>query len=264
MAFLNYEYRMVISYSEPVDKCYFTIKSIPAEDFRQRNISYDISMEPPTTYTEGRDSFGNIQIIGSENAPHSVFEFSIKGLVETYPVESTGGINESNVGMYKYPHGKCVPGEKILSFAQDISEAVNKCGSQIDKCNLIMDLLYQKMIYESGSTEVETSAEEAFANGKGVCQDYSHIYICLLRFFNIPARYVCGLIVGEGKSHAWVEAVCDDNYRAFDPTHNRAVTDEYIKLGVGRDAVDCAINRGVMWGGGKQSQEINVTVEKYY
>ena len=53
-------------------------------------------------------------------------------------------------------------------------------------------------------------------------------------------------------------------FAAFDPTHNRVITDEYIKLGVGRDATDCAINRGVMWGGGLQTQEIECVVEKYY
>ena len=120
------------------------------------------------------------------------------------------------------------------------------------------------MIYEPGSTSVNTSAEEAFRKGSGVCQDYSHIYITLLRMFGIPARYVCGLIVGEGESHSWVEAVCNRSFIAFDPTHNIEITDEYIKLGVGRDAFDCAINKGVMWGGGSQTQKISVTVEKYY
>ena len=62
MAFLNYEYKMKIKYSKPVDKCYFTIKSIPADDFRQRNISYEISINPYVQYSEGVDSFGNIQI----------------------------------------------------------------------------------------------------------------------------------------------------------------------------------------------------------
>lgn len=264
MAFLNYEYKMKISYSEPVDKCYFTIKAIPPDDFRQRGISYDITLVPPTTFSESMDSFGNIQIIGSENNPHSEFEFIIKGLVEAHPINISGGIDASKVGMYKYPHGKCIPGDVINAFAKSIKEEVSSCKSDMEKCICIMDKLSKVMEYESGTTEVETTAEEAFSNGKGVCQDYSHIYICLLRLFGIPARYVCGLIVGEGQSHAWVEAACDGNFVAFDPTHNRTVTDEYIKLGVGRDAQDCAINRGVMWGGGAQTQEISVKVEKYY
>lgn len=264
MAFLNYEYSMKISYSVPVDKCYFTIKSFPADDFRQRSIAYNISMEPQTQYTEGHDSFGNTQIIGSEDYPHSCFVYKIKGLVETQPISIIGGVNESLVGMYKYPHGKCIPGDAIKVFAKRIKDEVMAQTLTKDKCLKVMSLLSENMTYESGSTEVETTAEEAFAGGKGVCQDYAHIYITLLRMFGIPARYVCGLIVGEGKSHAWVEAVCDSNYIAFDPTHNTELTEEYIKLGCGRDATDCAINRGVMWGGGEQTQEINVTVDKYY
>lgn len=264
MAFLNYEYKMRICYSEPVDKCYFTIKSIPVDDFRQRSISYDISISPLTQYSEGKDSFGNIQIIGSEDNPHSEFCFNIKGLVETNPVGITGGVNYSTVGMYKYPHGKCIPGTSIMQFAKEIEEVVSDCTTTKAKCLKIMNKLYENMLYEQGSTEIETSAEEAFSGGKGVCQDFAHIYITILRLFDIPARYVCGLIVGEGESHAWAEAVCEDNFIAFDPTHNTEITDEYIKLGTGRDATDCAINRGVMWGGGLQTQEISVTVEKYY
>lgn len=264
MAFLNYEYRMKIDYSDPVDKCYFTLKSIPTDDFRQRSISYDISLSPPAKYSESQDSFGNLQIIGSEERTHLEFEFSIKGLVETRPGNIIGGVHPSTVGMYKYPHGKCVPGDALKRYAHEIESDVASCNSDKDKCIRIMDLLFNRMIYVPGSTSVDTSAEEAFRNGSGVCQDYSHIYITLLRMFGIPARYVSGLIVGEGESHSWVEAAYNGSFIAFDPTHNIEITDEYIKLGMGRDAFDCAINRGVMWGGGSQTQSISVTVEKYY
>lgn len=264
MAFLNYEYKMKINYSEPVDKCYFTIKSIPPDDFRQRSISYDINLSPTTSYSMSEDSFGNLQIIGSERVLHSEFEYTIRGLVETYPVNVAGGIHSSTIGMYKYPHGKCIPGEAIEQFALEIENEVSGCLSHQERCRVIMNRLYEKMIYESGSTQIETTAEESFASGRGVCQDFAHIFICLLRRFGIPARYVCGLIVGEGQSHAWVEAACEGNFVAFDPTHNRELTDEYIKFGVGRDALDCAINRGVLWGGGSQTQDISVSVEKYY
>ncbi len=255
---------MKICYSEPVDKCYFTIKSFPLDDFRQRSIAYDVTLSPLTQYSEGRDSFGNMQIIGCENAPHSEFEFKIRGMVETHPRNIVGGVSDSTVGMFKYPHGKCIPGDEICRFAAEIEDEVNSCTSVMDKCLKVMDALHNRMEYEKGSTEVGTTAEEAFCGGKGVCQDFAHIFITLLRMFEIPARYVCGLIVGEGESHAWVEVDCDGNYYALDPTHNMEVTDGYIKLGTGRDASDCAINRGVMWGGGLQTQEISVTVDKYY
>lgn len=264
MAFLNYEYKMRIKYSEPVDRCYFTIKAIPFDDFRQRNINYEIELKPETSFSESRDSFGNTQIIGREPYPHTEFDFCITGLVETNPVSIANGINASTIGMYKYPYGKCIPGDEIKTFAESIAKEVENCQSDKDRCMVIMQKLSEVMQYESGSTEIETTAEEAFISKRGVCQDFSHIFICLLKLFSIPARYVCGLIVGEGESHAWVEAACDGNFIAFDPTHNIEISDEYIKLGVGRDATDCAINRGVMWGGGLQTQEVEVVVKKYY
>lgn len=264
MAFLIYEYRMKISYSEPVGKCYFTIKSIPADDYRQKSISYDISLTPATPYSVSRDSFGNSQIIGSVTKPHTDFEYIIKGLVETNPAGVTGGVKPHKVGIYKYPYGKCIPGESIKAFASEIRQETEKFENDKDKCLFIMSRLHEKMTYEVGSTEMETTAEESFEAGKGVCQDYAHIYITLLRLFGLPARYVCGLIIGEGKSHAWVETICNGNFVAFDPTYNTEITDEYIKLGVGRDASDCSINRGVMWGGGLQTQDVKVLVKKYY
>lgn len=264
MAFLNYEYRMKIIYSENVDKCYFTLKAIPPSDFRQTGISYDIELSPITRYSESVDSFGNLQIIGCEREPHSEFVFGVKGLVETRRVKVTGEANPNTIGMYKHPHGKCIPGEALKQFAEELESGVNTCSTDQEKCFFMMQKLYERLQYEPGSTTVDTTAEESFSMGKGVCQDFSHILICLLRVFGIPARYVCGLMVGEGQSHAWVEAACDGSFVAFDPTHNREITDEYIKLGVGRDAADCAINRGVMWGGGAQEQEIHVAVTKYY
>ena len=264
MAFLSYEYRMKISYEEEISKCYYTIKSIPADDYRQKGMSYEISIAPPVRYAEGMDSFGNRQIYGCENIPHDVFEYGIKGMVETKEGNHCDRISENRLGMYKYPYGKCVPGEKILAFAKEIECDVVNMETTEEKCRCLMEKLSKKLTYEKGCTGVDTSAEEAFGLGKGVCQDFAHIYICLLKIFGIPARYVCGLIVGEGESHAWVEAACDGFFIGVDPTYNKEIDENYIKLGVGRDAMDCTINRGVMWGGGKQQQEISVLVERLY
>ena len=114
-----------------------------------------------------------------------------------------------------------------------------------------------------GTTGVQTTAEEAWQLGTGVCQDYAHIYVTLLRMRGIPARYVCGMMLGEGESHAWAEVLCGGRWVGFDPTNDRPVLNHYIKLGHGRDAADCAINRGLMWSGGAQWQNISVCVQEH-
>ena len=78
----------------------------------------------------------------------------------------------------------------------------------------------------------------------------------------IPARYVAGMMVGEGYSHAWVEVLSDGIWYALDPTHACEAKENYIKIGVGRDAEDCMINKGILKGGGMQTQEIRVLVEE--
>ena len=125
-----------------------------------------------------------------------------------------------------------------------------------------MQRLYKDYVYEAGVTNVETTAEEAFNLGRGVCQDYAHIFISLCRLGGIPARYVTGFMIGEGQSHAWAEILFGDKWIGMDPTNNLLIDDNYIKLSHGRDAADCKINLGIMIGGGEQAQQIKVSVTK--
>lgn len=260
MAVLHFEYSMKIDYEKPVSKCYFTIKCIPKEDARQHLLKMDISLVPKIKYSLGEDSFGNRQIYGSVEEEHSNFIFGISGDVKIVQTDYEEKVCEERIGMYRFPFGKCVWGSGLLSYYNSLD--FSGCKNNYDICVHMMNQLHQDFSYVPKSTHIQTTAEEAWNLGKGVCQDYAHIYISLLRMANIPARYVCGLIIGEGVSHAWVEALCDNRWIAFDPTNNCLVLNHYIKLGDGRDALDCAINRGIMWGGGAQTQKISVTVEE--
>ena len=85
--------------------------------------------------------------------------------------------------------------------------------------------------------------------GKGVCQDYAHILLTLLRLLNVPARYVSGHLVGEGAPHAWVEAFIergpdDTEIIGYDPTHARRVRLDYLTVAVGRDFADVSPTSG--------------------
>jgi transglutaminase-like putative cysteine protease len=86
--------------------------------------------------------------------------------------------------------------------------------------------------------------------------------IALLRMSGIPARYVVGMMMGEGFSHAWVEALIDGEWIGFDPTNDKNVDDTYIKISNGRDYQDCIVNRGVFYGCVTQNQNIKVIVSE--
>ncbi|MCM1258015.1 MAG: transglutaminase family protein [Roseburia sp.] len=260
MTVLHFLYRMELGYEKYIGRCYFTIKCIPREDERQHVLGTKISILPKTRYCFGEDSFGNQQIYGIEHEPHNRFAFQISGDVEILQTDYEEKNRGELGGIFLMPQGKCVAGSGLLGYCRSMD--FSGCKDQYEICVSLMHRLYRDFSYAPGATGISTTAEEAWGLGRGVCQDYAHIYITLLRLLGIPARYVCGLIIGEGASHAWAEALLGDVWVPFDPTNDCVVWDHYIKLGHGRDAADCAINRGLMWNGGAQSQDIQVLVEK--
>lgn len=109
--------------------------------------------------------------------------------------------------------------------------------------------------YQIGVTGVQTPAAMALHLGKGVCQDYAHMMLAVLRLLGIPARYVSGHLLGEGAPHAWVEALIEDandlglpEVIAYDPTHQRRAGLNYITVAVGRDYADVAPTSGTFSG----------------
>jgi transglutaminase-like putative cysteine protease len=130
----------------------------------------------------------------------------------------------------------------------------------------VCERVHWALTYEWGVTGVRTTAAEALAGGRGVCQDYAHIMLAACRSAGIPARYVSGHLTGEGGSHAWVEVLRPDARQrgrwaaeGWDPTHNRRVDADYIVIAVGRDYADAAPLSGTYDGAGTTN---TLSVEK--
>jgi len=132
----------------------------------------------------------------------------------------------------------------------------------LEKAWLICHYVYRLMDYVPQVTSLDTPASEIIKSHQGVCQDYAHLMIALCRLHDIPARYVCGFMEGEGETHAWVE-VCDGNtWIGFDPTHDVEIHQGYLKLAHGRDAADCPVSRGIYMGNALQSTEVHVLLKE--
>ncbi len=260
---LTFDYSMRVDYETPVANCYYTFKCIPADTARQRLEEIRLSVKPgaeefPKETGRGTDSFGNRFLYGSVRSSHDSFLFCASGVVSVGLSDRDPLENPAMLGAYRYPHGLTVPGEGLRNYWESVR--LPEEDSAFRKCERLMHCLYRDFTYEKGVTQVNTTAEEAWRQRKGVCQDYAHILVTLYRLAGFPARYVMGMLLGEGYSHAWAEALCDGSWYAFDPTNDCVVTDSHIRLGVGRDASDCRINRGVIHGGGAQTQTVSVIV----
>ena len=134
--------------------------------------------------------------------------------------------------------------------------------------NRMNQWIYTEFRYIKGITTIDTTLDEIWKLQAGVCQDFAHLLLAMLRLINIPARYVSGYICpnkngmrGEGATHAWVEACLPfHGWIGIDPTNNCLVTDGHVKLAVGRNFADCTPVKGFFKGDAEQVMEVAVTV----
>lgn len=129
--------------------------------------------------------------------------------------------------------------------------------------------VYDNFEYIKGVTTVETKLDEIWKLKAGVCQDFAHILMEMLRLVQIPARYVSGYICtsknglrGEGATHAWAEAYIPDyGWLGIDPTNNCIANETHIRLAVGRNFPDCSPVKGVYKGASGHKLEVSVSVD---
>jgi transglutaminase-like putative cysteine protease len=130
------------------------------------------------------------------------------------------------------------------------------------------EALYNAFDYAPQSTRVDSPIDEAIAARRGVCQDFTHIMLALVRELGLPARYVSGYLYHqresddrsvEDASHAWVEVYLPEfGWTGFDPTNNLITSDRHIRVAVGGDYADVPPTRGIFKG--KAQDELSVSV----
>ncbi|MGN0158603.1 MAG: transglutaminase domain-containing protein [Brotaphodocola sp.] len=262
MSKLHFNYWMEISYTELVKECHYIIKCLPKDTDMQRILNMNIAITPDHDYQKSEDSFGNQMVYGNLYFEHKTFAFQVSGIAETGLSDGDRENDETHVGKYRYPHGMNRAGDGIRQYFEKImrAQALSEV-SMFKTAEYLMLCLYRDFSYQKDMTDMSTTAEQAWNLGCGVCQDYAHILIALCHLAKIPARYVTGMMIGEGFSHAWVEVLSDGIWYGLDPTNGCAAGASYIKIGTGRDANDCMINRGVVKGGGLQRQSVIVRVD---
>lgn len=159
--------------------------------------------------------------------------------------------------------------------ADEVREIARAAAADLDPCAAALAVgreIHRRVVYMAGVTGVQSTAQEAWAHGRGVCQDIAHIAIGALRSVGIPARYVSGYLhpdpsfpIGTtvtGESHAWVEWFCG-SWHGFDPTNDLEIGERHVQVGRGRDYSDVAPLRGIYAGtsGSRLFVEVEITRE---
>jgi transglutaminase-like putative cysteine protease len=159
--------------------------------------------------------------------------------------------------------------KEFEAVKSEILYLLNKELSPFENAKNLSAYVFSNFKYRQGVTSVETSIDEIWNFKAGVCQDFAHILLIMLRISNIPARYVSGYICpenhdlrGEGATHAWVEVFLPESgWIGLDPTNNCITSDRHIKLAVGRYFSDCTPVKGIFKGFSDHRLEVSVIVE---
>ncbi len=244
---LYFESTTTLQFSAPVVDHHFLLRSLPASYAGQRIVSATLQLTPGVPYTLSCDGFGNLNETGCIKFPHTEFIYKVSGLAQICEDERQ---KERLHPIFTHPSQYTRMSKEMKAFLASLSLA----GSDLSRALQLADAVYHAIEYKSGVTCTATTAAEAFAGKQGVCQDFAHVFIAMARAVGIPARYANGLPLGEGQSHAWTEVYADGMWQGLDPTRNRLVGEDYVRFCTGRDFGDCALERGVLFGDGYQTQ----------
>lgn len=249
------------TYAAPVRYSIQSLRLTPPSFEGQRVTRWKIEAPGFERAPSFRDAFGNVAHLVSVAAPHDRLTIAATGTVE---VEDRAGVvrgldEQMPVRVYGRDTALTRPDAALADLAHGLPD-----GQILDKLHALMARLREKMAYQTGATDARTTAAEALARGKGVCQDFAHAFIGAARCLGLPARYVTGYLAGKEKGeseahHAWAESWVDGlGWVGFDPANGASPTDRYVRLACGLDALTAAPIRGVWTGASGDTLEVSV------
>lgn len=246
----------------------------PRSDSRQNVILNRVETTPATRSYRYVDYWGTAVTAFDLHAPHTELEVVSSSVVETEPDELPAEkvtwdelATEAVIDRFDEvlsPTGYTPASKRVHRVGQRIAKEYEPQDAVIAAANWA----HSELDYVAGTTGVHSSGLDALREGKGVCQDFAHLTLILLRSMGIPARYVSGYlhpkrkaVVGDtidGQSHAWIQA-WTGGWWNYDPTNDNSINEQYVTVGVGRDYADVTPLKGIYSGEG--STDLDVVVE---
>lgn len=243
MRTIDFFYTTKLTFDNYVHDHSFALRCIPMDIPSQKILSCEMNISPFVSTNTAKDAFGNIVTAGYISKEHRFLDFEISGKAITDSSNYQTDFMPCYLYQSKYTHpdenAKKVFTEEFKGLIKD-----NAYDTALAFCDRLSDII----MYEKGATDINTTASESLSLEKGVCQDFSHVLIMLLRMAGIPARYIAGLAACDGETHSWTEFWYDDKWIGIDPANNCLADDSYLKLSHGRDFKDAAVDRGIMFG----------------
>ena len=258
----------------------------------QNLMSHCLKIQPnPSMIQTSTDAFGNVVHHFEMNYPHDNLVVLSQTEVQVIGPHHTGPIDEvispawnDLVESMRYKAGSSALQDAQFRFESQhvpVLDSLRDYGvldfrpdrPVVQAGHALMQRIFREFDYESGSTTIQTTVEQIMIQRKGVCQDFAHVMLGVLRSLGLSAKYVSGYmltkppagqpkLMGADASHAWVSLWCGHQvgWVDFDPTNNQLPDTRYVTVAVGRDYADVPPMRGVVHGGGAHKLKVAVTV----
>jgi transglutaminase-like putative cysteine protease len=238
----------------------------PAEFATQRNVNWRITAPGIENALRYRDGFGNWVHLVTTVPDGQRMEIIAEGEVDVS--DAAGVVRGLAAAAPEAVFLRRTDATQVDSSLTAFAKQFNRKKSVLETAHAMMNAVHGEVRYEIGTSDMYTSAAQAFAAKSGVCQDHAHIMLAVARAIGIPARYVTGyLVTGVGASssasHAWAELFVPDlGWVGFDAANNQSPTDHYVRVAAGLDAAAVAPVKGTRRGGaGFEQLRVEVSVE---
>jgi len=272
-------------YEHPASEAYVEARLTPPELPWQRILSHEIVFDPTAPASAYSDYFGNRTVFYSMVRRHGQLTVTNNLTVETAPREVSSEAMDLSVGEARQilasmstdifdflrPTEAVPNGGESAKWARRILRSDLSLREAIESLNSV---IHRDFEYTKGVTDNWTPLDAIWKARSGVCQDFAHVMLSVLRTAGLPARYVCGyietdapkggkLLAGAVATHAWVEVMVPGRkWIALDPTNNQWCGERHVAVSYGRDFSDATPLRGTFKGSGGQKMSVKVTMKR--
>lgn len=254
------EYR----YDEPAQFSLQRLRLTPPNFAGQKVLSWALHVEGAKPEVEYDDQFGNHVNLVSLEGEQEITRIVAEGEVET---EDRNGVIGPHTGFCPlWLFLRETPLTRPGRLTKELIRGING-DNELAKMHALMAAIHEAVEYKPGTSDTQTTAEQALEKKSGVCQDHAHIFVAAARALQIPARYVSGYLMMEEKieqaaTHAWGEAhIPGLGWVGFDPANEICPDDRYIRLASGLCYRDAAPVSGMRIGTPGEKLSVTVTVE---
>jgi transglutaminase-like putative cysteine protease len=274
---LRIEHQTLYRYRDEVSASYNEARMTPLTTDRQMTVESRVEVQPRARSYRYLDYWATVVDVFDIHVPHSTLSVMATSVVETTEAPSqppdpgwdllTSEAVRDGCAEFLAPTPYSPAAPELVDLAVDLRNGWGP-GATVDA---VSRFVRSHLTYTPGATGVSSSALEALNQRAGVCQDYAHLSIALLRAAGVPARYASGYLhtgkdarpgdTVSGESHAWVEAWLGD-WWAFDPTNGVPVGERHALVGRGRDYADVPPLKGVYNTGSPEALEVEVRISR--